>query len=146
MNFYVSKQQDGQSHAQEKLYRMSLTVKENPTARNKSNWNTNASLYRAVTKLRTNLDYDISDENEGAERLKTNQMSLIYQAVDNNGVDGIKAPGISAKKILSCNSLDDREAEDRIYTAKVSVYKAGAAEKNFPDSDLVVTLDGSKED
>ena len=73
-------------------------------------------------------------------------MSLIYQAVDNNGVDGIKAPGISAKKILSCNSLDDREAEDRIYTAKVSVYKAGAAEKNFPDSDLVVTLDGSKED
>lgn len=146
VNFYVSKQQDGQSHAQEKLYRMSLTVKENPTARNKSNWNTNASLYRAVTKLRTNLDYDISDENEGAERLKTNQMSLIYQAVDNNGVDGIKAPGISAKKILSCNSLDDREAEDRIYTAKVSVYKAGAAEKNFPDSDLVVTLDGSKED
>ena len=146
VNFYVSKQQDGQSHAQEKLYRMSLTVKENPTARNKSNWKTNASLYRAVTKLRTNLDYDISDENEGAERLKTNQMSLIYQAVDNNGVDGIKAPGISAKKILSCNSLDDREAEDRIYTAKVSVYKAGAAEKNFPDSDLVVTLDGSKED
>lgn len=146
VNFYVSKQQDGQSHAQETLYRMSLTVKENPTARNKSNWNTNASLYRAVTKLRTNLDYDISDENEGAERLKTNQMSLIYQAVDNNGVDGIKAPGISAKKILSCNSLDDREAEDRIYTAKVSVYKAGAAEKNFPDSDLVVTLDGSKED
>lgn len=146
VNFYVSKQQDGQSHAQEKLYRMSLTVKENPTARNKSNWNTNASLYRAVTKLRTNLDYDISDENEGAERLKTNQMSLTYQSVDNNGVDGIKAPGISAKKILSCNSLDDREAEDRIYTAKVSVYKAGAAEKNFPDSDLVVTLDGSKED
>nr|WP_296158418.1 prepilin-type N-terminal cleavage/methylation domain-containing protein [uncultured Blautia sp.] len=146
VNFYVSKQQDGQTHAQETLYRMSLTVKENPTARNKSNWNTNASLYRAVTKLRTNLDYDISDENEGAERLKTNQMSLTYQAVDNNGVDGIKAPGISAKKILSCNSLDDREAEDRIYTAKVSVYKAGAAEKNFPDSDLVVTLDGSKED
>ena len=43
-------------------------------------------------------------------------------------------------------SLDDREAEDRIYTAKVSVYKAGAAAKNFPDSDLVVTLDGAKED
>ena len=49
-------------------------------------------------------------------------------------------------KILDCNSLDDRENEDRIYTVKVEVFKKGAAEKNFPDSELIASLDGSKED
>ena len=73
-------------------------------------------------------------------------MTLTYQSVNKDGAKGIKVSGNSAKKILDCNSLDDRDAEDRIYTAKVSVYKAGAAAKNFPDSDLVVTLDGAKED
>ena len=54
--------------------------------------------------------------------------------------------GSGAKKILDYNGLDDKKEEDRIYTAKVSVYKAGAAAKNFPDDDLIVTLDGTKED
>lgn len=145
VNFYVSKQSDGQTHTQENQYRMSLTVKEDPAARNEADWNTRPSLYKAVTKLRTNLDYDISGGTESAERLKINQMLLTYQATDSNGVDGPNVTS-SAKQVLDCNSLDDREAKDRIYTAKVSVYKDGAAEKNFPDSDLIVTLDGAKED
>ena len=84
--------------------------------------------------------------NEVLNRPKISQMSLTYQAVNDKGTKGAKVTNASAKKVLNCNSLDDREAEDRIYTAKVSVYKAGAAAKNFPDSDLVVTLDGAKED
>ena len=42
--------------------------------------------------------------------------------------------------------VDDKKLEDRIYTTKVEVYKAGAAEKGFPKENLVVTLDGTKED
>ena len=150
VNFYVTKQRDEQkkvpTSAQESQYRMSLTINENPAARNKTNWNTNPGLYKAVTKLRTNLDYNISDMNSVLDRPKVSQMSLTYQAVNDSGSKGAKVTNNSAKKVLDCNSLDDREAEDRIYTAKVSVYKAGAAEKNFPDSDLIVTLDGAKED
>ena len=150
VSFYVTKQRDDTNNeptsAQEAQYRMSLIINENPAARNKSNWNTNPSLYKAVTKLRTNLDYNISDMNEVLNRPKISQMSLTYQAVNDKGINGAKVTNASAKKVLDCNSLDDREAEDRIYTAKVSVYKAGAAAKNFPDSDLVVTLDGAKED
>ena len=150
VNFYVTKQRDEQkkvpTSAQEAQYRMSLTINENPAARNKTNWNTNPGLYKAVTKLRTNLDYNISDMNSVLDRPKVSQMSLTYQAVNDSGSKGAKVTNNSAKKVLDCNSLDDREAEDRIYTAKVSVYKAGAAEKNFPDSDLIVTLDGAKED
>lgn len=149
VNFYVTKQRDEQNKvptsAQESQYRMSLTVNENPAARNKTNWNTNPGLYKAVTKLRTNLDYNISDMKEVLNRPKISQMSLTYQAVNSKGINGAKVTNSAAKKVLDCNSLDDRVAEDRIYTAKVSIYKAGAAEKNFPDSDLVVTLDGSKE-
>ena len=152
VNFYVTKQRDEENtpstptNAQESQYRMSLTIKENPAARNKTNWNTNPGLYKAVTKLRTNLDYNISDMNEIEKRPKIGQMSLTYQAVNTSGSNGAKVSGSAAKKVLDCNSLDDRVAEDRIYTAKVSIYKSGAAAKNFPDSDLVVTLDGSKED
>ena len=150
VNFYVIKQRDEQkkvpTSAQEAQYRMSLTINENPAARNKTNWNTNPGLYKAVTKLRTNLDYNISDMNSVLDRPKVSQMSLTYQAFNDSGSKGAKVTNNSAKKVLDCNRLDDREAEDRIYTAKVSVYKAGAAEKNFPDSDLIVTLDGAKED
>lgn len=150
VNFYVTKQRDEQkkvpTSAQEVQYRMSLTINENPAARNKTNWNTNPGLYKAVTKLRTNLDYNISDMNSVLDRPKVSQMSLTYQAFNDSGSKGAKVTNNSAKKVLDCNRLDDREAEDRIYTAKVSVYKAGAAEKNFPDSDLIVTLDGAKED
>lgn len=150
VNFYVTKQRDEQkkvpTSAQEAQYRMSLTINENPAARNKTNWNTNPGLYKAVTKLRTNLDCNISDMNSVLDRPKVSQMSLTYQAFNDSGSKGAKVTNNSAKKVLDCNRLDEREAEDRIYTAKVSVYKAGAAEKNFPDSDLVVTLDGSKED
>ncbi len=150
VNFYVTKQRDEQkkvpTSAQEAQYRMSLTINENPAARNKTNWNTNPGLYKAVTKLRTNLDYNISDMNSVLDRPKVSQMSLTYQAFNDSGSKGAKVTNNSAKKVLDCNRLDDREAEDRIYTAKVSVYKAGAAEKNFPDSDLIVTLDGAKED
>lgn len=156
LNFYVSKQKDEENnvptHLQESTYRMALTILENPAERGKTNWNTNVGLYRAVTKLRTNLDYDISDlaaaegELSTSSRLKTSQMTLTYQSVNKDGAKGIKVSGNSAKKILDCNSLDDRENEDRIYTVKVEVFKKGAAEKNFPDSELIASLDGSKED
>lgn len=150
VNFYVTKQRDEASQiptsSQESQYRMSLTVLENPAARNKTNWNTNTGLYRAVTKLRTNLDYNISDMDQVLSRPKIGQMTLTYQAVNSSGSDGARVSGNAAKKVLDYNSLADQEEEDRIYTAKISVYKAGAAEKGFPDSDLVVTLDGSKED
>ena len=158
LNLYVSKQADEDgtdteskpTHDQESRYRMALTIKENPAERGKTNWNTNPGLYRAVTKLRTNLDYDISGTEAGGDqtssRLKINQMTLTYQAVNTSGVSGLKVSGNSAKKILDCNSLDDRESEDRIYTVKVDVYKAGAAAKNFPDSELIASLEGSKED
>lgn len=149
VNFYVTKQRDEAnqipSYAQETMYRMSLKIQENPAARGKSNWNTNPSLYRAVTKLRTNLDYNISDMDEVLNRPKISQMSLTYQAVNDSGNNGAKVSNSAAKKILEYNGLDDREEEDRIYTVKVEVYKAGAAAKNFQGEEPIATLDGSKE-
>ena len=81
-----------------------------------------------------------------SSKRKTSQMTLTYQSVNKDGAKGIKVSGNSAKKILDCNSLDDRENEDRIYTVRVEIFKKGAAEKNFPDSELIASLDGSKED
>ena len=127
---------------QEQKYRMSLTVKENPEARGQINWNTNPSLYRATTILRTNLDYNISNLDDVLNRTTVNQMKLTYQSV---GGSGKKVTGKSARQILSVNGLDDKESEDRIYTATVEIYKAGAAKNNFPESDLLITLDGAKE-
>ena len=152
VNLYVSKQQDEESKKdnslarKENMYRMSLTIKENPYINEKkdTNWNTNSSLFRSQTKLRTNLDYNISYE--VLERPKISQMKLTYQGVDVDSGRERNVSGTGAKNILSFNGLDDKEEADRIYTAKVSVYKAGAAEKNFPKEDLIVSLDGAKED
>ena len=152
VNLYVSKQQDEESKKdnslarKENMYRMSLTIKENPYINEKkdTNWNTNSSLFRSQTKLRTNLDYNISYE--VLDRPKISQMKLTYQGVDVDSGREKNVSGTGAKNILSFNGLDDKEEADRIYTAKVSVYKAGAAEKNFPKEDLIVSLDGAKED
>ena len=80
-----------------------------------------------MTKLRTNLDYNISDMDEVLNRPKITQMSLTYQAVNDSGSSGAKVSNSAAKKVLEYNGLDDREEEDRIYTAKVEVYKAGSS-------------------
>ena len=114
---------------------MKLTVIEN----NKyENWSTNPSLYPGVTKLRTNLGYNIASKDSEKRDKVNNQMFLIYSS-------GNIARNEAAKKMLKYNTLDDREAKDRIYTTEVEVYKAGAAEKGFPSDELVVLLDGSKE-
>lgn len=127
---------------QEGNYRMSLTIEENPSARDNANWNTNLSLYRAQVKLRSNLNYDISNLTQNS-RPKLNQMILTYKEV--NGTLVKRATGNAAQTVLDFNSLDDKEAYDRIYTAKVTIYKAGAARDDFPDKDKILTLDGSKE-
>ena len=150
VQLYVTKQRDEAAGtptaAQENSYRMSLTVKESPSSLGKTNWNTNPSLYKAQTKLRTNLDYNISDLDKILTRPKISQMKLSYQAVRDNGTNERKLTGTSAKKVLDCNGLDDRKESDRIYTAKVSVYKAGAAGKGFPEDERIAVLDGAKED
>ena len=114
---------------------MALTVTESPT----KPWTANKGLFRASTVLLTNLDYDISNK-DIAERTKTTQMKLTYQ-----DKKGSKTTDYSAKTILSYNGLDNKIAENRIYSAVVKVYKQGAAAENFPDSDLIVSLDGAKE-
>lgn len=150
VQLYVTKQRDDAegtpTTAQENAYRMSLTVRETPSAMGKSNWNTNPSLYKAQTKLRTNLDYNISDMDQILSRPGISQMKLTYQAVSSKGVNERKITGSGAKKVLDYNGLDDRKQADRIYTVKVSVYRAGAAEKGFPDEERIATLDGAKED
>ena len=156
LQLYVAKQRpdsqdgDGQTTAlptaaQEQRYRMSLTVKENPSALGQTNWNTNPSLYRAKTILRTNLDTNISNTDDVLNRASTNQMRLVYQAVSNTGANEKKVSGRSARQVLSVNGLDDREQTDRIYTAKVEIYRAGAAAQNFPESERLVVLEGAKE-
>lgn len=146
---YVTKQRDEEENtptsAQENSYRMSLTVKESPVKLEQTNWNTNPSLYKAQTKLRTNLDYNISDFDKILTRPKISQMQLTYQAVTKDGRNDRKKTGAAAKQILSYNGLDDKIETDRIYTATVDVYKAGAAAKGFPKEDLVASLDGAKE-
>lgn len=139
VNLYVTKQRDEKNNeptqAQELGYRMALTVTESPT----KPWTANKGLFRASTVLLTNLDYDISNK-DIAERTKTTQMKLTYQ-----DKKGSKTTDYSAKTILSYNGLDNKIAENRIYSAVVKVYKQGAAAENFPDSDLIVSLDGAKE-
>ena len=152
VQLYVTKQRPDSQNAgnslptttQEQKYRMSLTVEENPAALGQINWNTNPSLYRAQTVLRTNLDQDISTDS-ASDRTSVNQMKLVYQAVDTNGRKGRSVSGKSARQVLAVNGLDDKEAEDRIYKAKVEIYKAGAAQNDFPESDRIVVLDGAKE-
>ncbi|QCU03306.1 type II secretion system protein [Blautia sp. SC05B48] len=150
LQLYITKQRDEENgtptSVQENAYRMSLTVKESPSLLGKSNWNTNPGLYKAQTKLRTNLDYNISDLNKILSRPKISQMKLTYQAVSASGANERKLTGSAAKKVLDHNGLDDRKQSDRIYTAKVSIYKAGAAEKGFPESDRIAVLDSAKED
>ena len=140
VNLYVTKQRDEENNeptqAQEIGYKMRLTVKEAPT----KPWTANKGLFRASTTLLTNLDYDISNVTDISKRTKTSQMKLIYQDTNGN-----KTTDYSAKTILSGNGLDNRLAEDRIYSAVVKVYKQGAADRDFPDSDLIVSLDGAKE-
>ena len=152
IQLYVAKQRTDSADSntslptttQEQKYRMSLTVNENPSVLGQINWNTNPSLYRAQTVLRTNLDQDISTDSSSG-RTSVNQMKLVYQAVDANGIKGRSVSGKSAKQVLSVNGLDDKENEDRIYHMKVEIYKAGAAANNFPESDRIVVLEGAKE-
>lgn len=140
VKLYVTKQRDEVNNeptsAEEIAYKMLLTVKEKPT----KPWSANMSMFKASTTLLTNLDYDISNITDIPKRIRANQMKLTYTD------DTRKTSGYSAKNILSYNGLDNRKAKDRIYTATVKVYKKGAAENGFQDSDLIVTLDGAKED
>ena len=149
VNVYVTKQRDEENNVpssiQENSYRMALTIKECPAELGQTNWNTNPSLYRAQTKLRTNLDYNISDFDKILTRPRISQMQLTYQSVTRDGQNDKKKTGAAAKQILSYNGLDDKTEVDRIYTAKVNVYKSGAAAKGFPKDELVVSLDGAKE-
>ena len=149
VNVYVTKQRDEENNVpssiQENSYRMALTIKECPAELGQTNWNTNPSLYRAQTKLRTNLDYNISDFDKILTRPRIGQMQLTYQSVTRDGQNDKKKTGAAAKQILSYNGLDDKTEVDRIYTAKVNVYKSGAAAKGFPKDELVVSLDGAKE-
>ena len=140
INLYVTKQRDEKNNeptsAQELQYKMSLTVTESPT----KPWSANMGLYKASTTLLTNLDYDICNITEIPKRTKANQMKLTYMDTNNR-----KTTDYSAKNILSYNGLDNREAEDRIYNAVVKVYKQGAAQNNFPEKDMIVSLNGAKE-
>ena len=149
VNVYVTKQRDEENNVpssiQENSYRMALTIKECPAELGQTNWNTNPSLYRAQTKLRTNLDYNISDFDKILTRPRISQMQLTYQSVTRDGQNDKKKTGAAAKQILSYTGLDDKTEVDRLYTAKVNVYKSGAAAKGFPKDELVVSLDGAKE-
>lgn len=144
VNLYIVKQQDENNKdthlLDESKYRMSLRIKEKPSEI-KTTWSTNPSLFRSQIKLRTNLDYNISEIYKKLDRPKVSQMKLSYEDVEG------RAPvsGTTAKKILDYNGLDDREEKDRIYAAKVSIYKTGAAAKGFPDDELILTLDGTEE-
>lgn len=150
VNLYISKQQPENSQdatalsRNEQNYRMKLTVYENPSARGYTNWNTNPSLYRSQTILRTNLDTNISVSST-LNRTSVNQMQLTYQAMNDSGVAGKRVTGRGARQILAVNGLDDKESEDRIYAVTVGIYKAGAAKHNFPESDRIVLLDGAKD-
>ena len=73
--------------------------------------------------MRTNLDYNISDFKQILTRPRINQMQLTYQAVSDKGENDRKKTGTAAKQILSYNGLDDKTETERIYTAKVKVYK-----------------------
>lgn len=140
VNLYVTKQRDEINNEptsiEEIKYRMSLMIKEKPT----KPWSANMGMFKAATTLLTNLDYDISNISDIPKRTRTSQMKLTYTD------DTKKTSGYSAKNIVSYNGLDNRQAKDRIYTATVKIYKKGAAENGFKDSDLIVTLDGAKED
>ncbi len=150
VNLYVAKQQPENSQdttasaKDEQNYRMKLTVYENPAARGYTNWNTNPSLYRSQTVLRTNLDTNISVSST-LKRTSVSQMQLTYQAMSASGTAGKKVTGRGARQILAVNGLDDKESQDRIYAVTVGIYKAGAAKKNFPESDRIVLLDGAKD-
>lgn len=134
VNLYVVKQKDknidsNRVSALEKTYKMSLNIIE----KNKyENWSTNPSLYPGITKLRTNIDYTI---------LK--QILLKYTGDNIQKHDKLND---AAQKLVKINSLDAKEVKDRIYTTKVEIYKSGAANRGFPSDELIVSLDGSKEE
>ena len=143
VNLYVVKQktEDPYLFRKEYSYKMRLTVTEDTTnQKNHSNWYTNPSLYPGVTKLRTNLGWNIGSEETEQRQAVNNQVNLIYKDLKGNVVKNA-----GAVKVLDANTLDAKEVKDRIYKAKVKIYKSGAAVRGFPEDDLVVTLDGAKE-
>lgn len=143
VNLYVVKQktEDPYLFRKEYSYKMRLTVTEDTTnQKNHSNWYTNPSLYPGVTKLRTNLGWNIGSEETEQRQAVNNQVNLIYKDLKGNVVKNA-----GAIKVLDANTLDAKEVKDRIYKAKVKIYKCGAAVRGFPEDDLVVTLDGAKE-
>lgn len=146
VNLYVVKQKTkeiadmNELSQKENSYRVRLVIKEDPYGNDNSNWFTNLNLYRAQTKLMTNLNTDISVDSV-SERKQVKQMTLEYKDASDK-----KVSDTSAENILSANGLDNREQKDSIFKVSVKVYKAGAAEKGFPEDELVAFLDGSKED
>lgn len=127
----------------ERGYRMRLSIQEDPANdidKNNANWFTNLNLFQAKTNLKTNLNWDISKD-KVTERQSVNQMLLVYK-----DKEGKTVSDAAAEKVLSYSGLDDRKQKDRIYKVTVGVYKAGAAQNGYPDEDLIVSLDGSKED
>lgn len=146
VNLYVVKEKGeeltdvSQLSRNESSYKMKLTVTENPAENGNANWFTNLNLFRAQTKLRTNLDSDISEE-KVSERRTVKQMTLYYTSSS-----GKKISDKAAQSVLSFNGLDDRQQKDRIYKVTVNVYKKGAAWKGFPKEDWITSLEGSRED
>ncbi|MDO5136141.1 MAG: type II secretion system protein [Eubacteriales bacterium] len=138
LRFYVTKQkEEGEIADKERAYRMKLVVKERPDS---GNWNTNTSLYRSATELRTNLDWNIS-EDSSAGRERVSQMILSYKDEGRARAVGTN----QAKNILNVNGIDNKSASDRIYEAVVRVYRAGASDKNYPEDMLIASLEGAKE-
>lgn len=135
VTFNLTKERDEEkgipTQSEEMGYRMNFTVKEEAGSKS-GDWDSELGAYKALTKFNTNLNYDISKHEEISERETISQMNLVYED--------------EANGILQCNGLDDRRVSDRIYITKVKVYKKGAAERGFPEEDLIAGLDGAKED
>lgn len=154
VNFYLIKQKSTSLNteelkAAEMLYKMNLTIEETP----KANWNTLASRYRGVTKLRTNINSNIAydsqkerDENQNAG----SQMFLTYRAVNTGRSVNSSAGKVALVfKITQMKDLESSEQKYRLFSVHVAVYEAGTLASGEPGTwkdKQVLALDGSTED
>ena len=146
INVYVVKQsrttEDGTkvpSKDQEQKYRMNLTIEETPSLNGNSNWFVNTGIFRAKTKLLTNLNADMSEE-DVSKRKSISQLTLGYR----DSKTGRNIYGRTAQMILQFNSVDNQGPKERIYDVTVQVYKKGASDRKYEGETPIITWNTSK--
>ena len=122
---------DAQLNAAERSYRVQVNVE-------------GGSLDKL--KLRTNLGTNLTNkkylEGEGETVDLPSQVDLQFNGTPTNQMNVFSLSGVRNTSLGAAGT--GGEITEVIYDVRVEIYKAGAADKDFPQEDRMVSIDGSK--